>query len=221
MKIERINEILEQFKSTQTSFQNQFFVVQKQGSAFAQYQQSLRELSGRVDNLRNNHFQLERLKIDIEEIEYKLTQDLTVFEKKRLDIDHREKSFQIAPLERSIKETAEDVELFYKNAIYLKNHLENEYGTLTKEKMYELETKNWEEKVRDNIAMDWSLTGQVSKSSLEFLNSLPLENKKDIVADMELGDKIVKDFQEKENFQIDSEKLEMISISGEELKKLM
>jgi len=215
--INKINELLKDFKGTQSSFQNQYFVVQKQGTKYAQFIQALRELSSRVDNLRTQTFSYQRHLIDIEEIEYKLSKTNNDFEKRRLEIDYKEKMFQTEPLKRSIKETEEDVELFYKTAILLKE----EIGDTSKEHLLELEIDMWKDKVRRNIALDWQINGGLSKSSYEFLDSLPNKEKKEIVEEMKNQEKFIFDFEKKETFEIDMKKFNNLTIDKDEIKKLL
>jgi hypothetical protein len=218
--IEKIEELLKMHRGTQTTFQNRFFVIQKQKTLYAQFKQSLRELDGRISNLRTQSFAYERHLLELEELEYKISIS-DGFEKRRYEIDLREKGFQTPSLERGLKENEEDVETFYKSAILLKEEIENEYGSIEKEVLDRLEVEDWKEKVRGQIALDWQLTGQLSKASYEFLDSLPGEHKKEIVGEMKNQQKFISDFEDKEPFEIDTEKMKQLSLDTSEIKKLL
>ena len=208
--IEKINELLKDFDGRQSNFQNRYFVLEKQHNKYAQYIQALRELSSRVDTLRSEHFALERHLVDIEEIEYKL-QTAEGFDKKRLEIDLREKMFSTEPMRKSVDKLSEDISLFYNSALLLKPDGDEK----------QLEQEMWESKVKWNIFIDWKMSGNLSKSSYEFLASLPKDSRDKIVEELKDADKFMLEMEEEENNEIDFEKIEKLKIDKKEIKKLL
>ena len=163
-----IQELLKDHQSHMTEFQHDHFVTGKAGTPYAQYKQSLRELSSRIDVLSEDYASLEYLYVDIDEKAYIKENDDDEYKRRRAAIDHKKMVRQVASKEHHIKEVENETFSFYRHAVQLKKIV----GELTpeKEKQYTLEM--WEYKVKKMAALEIMTTGKLGIGTLDLAISL-------------------------------------------------
>jgi len=163
-----IHELLKDHQAHMTEFQHDHFVTGKAGTPYAQYKQSLRELSSRIDILRDEYASLEYLKISIDEKAHDKENHENEFERRRAAVDHKKMVRQISSNERQIKSVETEILSFYRHAVQLKAIV----GELTPEKEEQYTIELWEYKVKKMAALEIMTNGKLGISTLDLAISL-------------------------------------------------
>jgi len=183
-----------------SQFQDDYLVTTRAGGTlYGQYKQSLRELYKRFRGLRELTSNNARLKIDIEELEYKVEnpQD-DRFKVKRNQVDLKEKIMLMEESQRAISDTKREFMRFYQQAAFLKGKI----GDLTNEKRHQLDMDMWEFKIKEMAVIDWITSGRIRNSTFEFLHSCPKEMKTRIAQEFQHQDKMIEWYDNKEELHI-------------------
>ncbi|TET75198.1 MAG: hypothetical protein E3J43_08755 [Candidatus Heimdallarchaeota archaeon] len=195
-----LKELLNDHQTGMSQFQDDYLVTTRAGGTlYGQYKQALRELYKRFRGLRELTCNNERLKIDIEELEFDL-KSATGFPKRRKEVDCKEKIMLMEESERSIKDTKREFNRFYQQATYLKEQI----GKLTDEKRHQLDMEMWEFKIKEMAVIDLVTTGRIRNVTYEFLSSVPKDMKMRIAFEIrrENQDTLIDWYDDKEEYHI-------------------
>lgn len=147
-------------------FGNSIFQIKtfcKKESPEREYRNCLLQLNQKLNTLQECKFRREKLNIDLEEIEEKLS-NATGFEKKRLEIDKREKQYRLDEEIKLIEDALVEIET-YKHT--LKNLPE-----FTREQFEKAEFAYWKDKFLSAMKHEVLITGTVLKDTVEQLEKL-------------------------------------------------
>ena len=188
-----IQELLNDCQHTMTTFQHDHFVTGKAGTPYAQYMQSIRELSTRINSLRDGYADYELLLIDIDEQEYLSHNEENSFDKRRAVIEHRRRLRAVTDKEREIKGIENEALSFYRQALQLKKIV----GELTPEKEKIYTDEMWEYKVKYMAALEIMTTGRPSKGTLETVIALKGDLRHTLLESLNKPDDLVKEIENK------------------------
>jgi len=194
----KLKELLNDHQTGMSQFQDDYFVTTRAGGTlYGQYKQSLRELYKRFRGLRELTCGNERLQIDIDELKEKIGNS-EGFEKRRAEVDYKEKVMLMEESTRVIKDTKREFSRFYQQAAYLKDTI----GELTDEKRHQLDMDMWEFKIKEMAVIDWITSGRLRNSTFEFLHALPKDIKTRVANELTNQDELLKWYEEKEEHHI-------------------
>jgi hypothetical protein len=125
-----------------SEFQMDWFITGSAngGSLYGMYKQAIKELAGRLGNLRIFYFERKRVLLKIEELEHEIrdrTNDdgTKGFDVRGMEIDLEEARVGLVFLDRNHAENYREADRFYRQAVVLKARV----GELTVERRYDLE----------------------------------------------------------------------------------
>jgi len=195
-----LKTLLDDHQTGMSQFQDDYLVTTRAGGTlYGQYKQALRELYKRFRGLRELTCNNERLQIDIEELSEKVN-TTDGFEKRRAEVDYKEKVLLMEESQRAIKDTEREFKRFYQQASYLKEQI----GELTDEKRHQLDTEMWVFKIKEMAVVDWVSNGRLRNNTFEFLHSLPKELKLEVAEALKLQNQnaLVEWYATKEEYHI-------------------
>lgn len=179
--LDDLQSLLDDHQLGMSDFQDDYFVTLKTGTTlYGQYKQALRELYTRTKSLKNILCENELLQIDIEEIRFQLDEmkecSENNFAKRRKNVELKRKIMHKEESDRSLRDTAREWSRFYQQAQSLKA----EIGNITPERRRRLEMEMWEIRVKEKAAADFLTLGRLQKDTIELMNSLPLQSRRNI-----------------------------------------
>lgn len=190
-----LQELLQDYQMFHSKFQQDNFITKRAGGTlYGQYKQALRELAGRVKGLRSLRYDYDMLRIEIDELTYKLHKLETrrwrrkpsyKIDKIRLRIRHKQS--KLDETGRTIVETERELRRFYAQAVTIRQALEREYGTLTDEVKAKLDEDLWLYKAKEMAAVDLISQGRLRNTTYEMIAALPSHLKQSIVKDLKNG----------------------------------
>ena len=169
MNEKTIIELLKDHESKHSNFQIINFIVGGCLGDWARYKQCLREIESRYKILKTNEDELAIYNLDKKSIKRKLKLMLLGKARRELIIN-REKRLE-SERQEHIKHTKRELDEFVKIAKELKESI----GELDNGKRELLEADSWYQKARQLAAVEIMVTGAPSKSTFEFILSLPKE----------------------------------------------
>lgn len=213
-----LDTLLKDHQLYHSTLQQDCFITRRSGGTlYGQYKQSLRELYKRFRGLKDIFHEKELLKIDIEELQYKIENSLAFdkfeqeFEKKRNILNLKKKKLDMIELNKNIQDTEREFKRFYQQAYSLKSII----GELTEEKRETLDKEMWIYKLKEIAAIDIISTGRLKNTTIELISSLTKEDNLKITS--MIADKtIIKWFEEKE-----PETFELLEIEETEILKYL
>ena len=149
--------------------------VRAGGDTYGQYKQSLRELYKRYRGLKQLYSERELAQVDIDELSENSSSDK--FEQRRNAINLRTKKLNMDETNKNIEETEREFRRFYLQSCALKAII----GELTPERRDELDRGMWEYKMKEMAAVDFLTTGRLGVNTIEFIGSVPIEMRKNIL----------------------------------------
>lgn len=171
--LEQLSTMLDQRHLFHTDFQIDHFVIERAGiSLWGMYVQALRELSVRLDSLRETFLMIRETEIDVEEDQEAL-KDAESFRKRRIEIKLIRDRLKLESMNHSLRETRREFNRFASIALTLHDKL----GDVTQKQMRELEVEHWTKKFANQISSELELTHTIGKSTLESLAVIPPEMK--------------------------------------------
>jgi len=195
-----LKTLLDDHQTGMSQFQDDYLVTTRAGGTlYGQYKQSLRELYKRFRGLRELTSNNARLKIDIEELEWKIdTNQESDFELKRCEVNLKEKIMLMEESQRAISDTKREFMRFYQQAAHLKGKI----GELTDKKRHQLDMEMWEFKIKEMAVIDWISSGRLRNSTFEFLHSCPIDMKIRIAKELQDQNKLIEWYDNKEELHI-------------------
>lgn len=158
--------------------QDHFITRRAGGTHYGQYKQALRELFKRWRGLKELYHGRAELEIDIDETEFDLEHGGEgEFLRRRMELKLAKHKGDMLELQKNIQDTEREFKRFYNQAASLKEKI----GDLTEEKRRELDKDMWEFKLKEMAALDIMTQGRLSKSTIEFMNSLEVEDRKKLI----------------------------------------
>ncbi len=173
-----ICQLIKDHEPKHSEFQIKNFIIGGQGGDWFKYKQCLREIKSRVESLDSAEDQLTLFEIGKKSIKRKIKL-LLMGETKRQIFLKSEKRSAVAMAE-NIKHTKRELGEFAKIAKQLKSKL----GDIDTDKRLELESAAWIEKGRQMAAIEIMTMGGLSKTTMEFILSLPKESRRGILIEM-------------------------------------
>tara|TARA_B100002019_G_scaffold195025_1_gene168880 strand:+ start:3505 stop:4311 length:807 start_codon:yes stop_codon:yes gene_type:complete len=171
---EQILDYSVKYASGQTKYQNEIFVGKTHVTKYRQVRQALLELENRTHSLKKIEFEIEREKVHIEHIEQCLEECNNEYERKLLEIDHKDKKIDVEIAERKYKRQVKESEHFIK---MVQEECETEEDLLR----YwndddEEEKKYWIARMGKQAAMDILSFGRISVGNLDSISMMPEED---------------------------------------------
>jgi len=167
-----IEELLKDHEMYHSTFQQDYFITGAEATPYGQYKQALREISTRVDSIKNSEWELEKLLVEIEEQKEKAKKGKK-FERKYAEIEIKRKFHQAEQVDKSIDAVKKELERFVQHGIALKKQI----GDLTPEKSYELEKELYFEKCKEMLVTDWACLSRIQPQTYELMMSLPMSKR--------------------------------------------
>ena len=162
------------FATGQTKYQNEVFVGKTHVTKYRQVRQALLELENRTHSLKKIEFEIEREKVHIEHIEEALESCTNEYERKLLEIDHKDKLIDVEIAERKYKRQVKESEDFIKQ---VQEACETEEDLLRYwEDDEEEERKYWIARMGKQAAMDIMSFGRISVGNLDSIACMPEED---------------------------------------------
>ena len=180
----KIKELLTDYQRAHSEFQINNFIVGAAGDDWAQYKQALREIASRFDQIEDYPLQIELAEIELKEIKARRAW-FSKTKKARREIEIVRAERRIEASKRKEKETRRELAEFVARAVELKAAI----GELTDEKRRELEARSWEDKARKLAALDLISGGGISRTTSEFIFSLPAESRRRLIDTISTNDK--------------------------------
>jgi hypothetical protein len=169
-----IKKMMVDHRELHSEFQIDHFIVGSQGDRWAQYKQCLREISGRLENIRIKKAEGKLLKLDISRWHFCWP---SRYYRARAKAMRQEKIKRLAAINDIISEYERELSRF----LILARELKECFGSITKEVRDRLELDSWTAKGRRMAAIDRILTGGISHQTFEFILSLPLKSQNSIL----------------------------------------
>ena len=188
-----IQELLKDHTNYMTKFQHDHFVTGKAGTPYAQYKQSLRELSARITTLRDFYAEYDLMIVDLDEKKHLVETSDNEFERRRAAIEITRLERGMLGHERHTKEIEEETLSFYSQAVQLRKVV----GELTPEKEDQYTKEMWEYRVKKDAALEIMSTGRPSKGTIDMAISLKGELRETVLAALNNPEKLVQELQEK------------------------
>ena len=188
-----IQELLKDHTNYMTKFQHDHFVTGKAGTPYAQYKQSLRELSARITTLRDFYAEYDLMIVDIDEKKHLVETSDNEFERRRAAIEITRLERGILGHEAHTKEIEREAMSFYSQAVQLRKVV----GELTPEKEDQYTKEMWEYRVKKDAALEIMSTGRPSKGTIDMAISLKGELRETVLAALNNPEKLVQELQEK------------------------
>ena len=188
-----LKELLDDHQVGMSKFQDNYFVTQKAGGTlYGQYKQSLRELFGRFNILREEFFNYEIEKIEIDRIKNDLKNGKieNYYDKQIAELDLKKRSIALYERERYLEETKREFFNFYRQAVHLKGLL----GDLSQEKKDKLDREMYIWKTKAAAAIEYIMKGRISYETFNMIMSFPKEIKDKLL--QELSQKKAKEISE-------------------------
>ncbi len=178
MMDEKINKLLNDFQSYHSSFQIENFIIGSQGSEWFQYKQCLREVRSRTESIESAKDELALSKIGRKSVARKIK--LVFIGQIRKQMFLKNEKRRAAELVENIRETKRELNRFVELAWELKKKI----GELDEIKRQRLEADSWIEKARQMAAIEIMTMGGLSKTTMEFILSLPKESRRGILIEL-------------------------------------
>ena len=166
-----LEELFRDNQSSMSSFQHDWFVtVRAGGTLYGQYKQALRELHGRFRGSMDTEIKMERLRIEIEELQNEMDHEEDhTFNYRKLAVDLKEKTMHLYEYQRQQEENLREFVRFYQQACWLKEFV----GQLDDKKRRRLEEDLWIYRIKEMACIDYVSTGGIRNTTYEFMNALP------------------------------------------------
>lgn len=172
----KLRELLNDHQIGMSKFQDDYFVTQKAGGTlYGQYKQALRELFSRFNILRDEFFNYEMKKVDVEKLRNDLeTNKITnYYEKKKAELELWRQEIVLYEKSRQVDEIKREFFNFYRQAVHLKGLI----GEITEERRNELEKDMFIWRTKASAAVDYIMTGRMSTETFSMITSFPKEIK--------------------------------------------
>ena len=184
MNMDGIRGLLADHQKYHSEFQLAYFMIASNGlTPYGMYKQCLRELDRRHSVLCDHSGERELLEMQLRERWWSpWLRRLSV----RVRVAHTRRMMQFRQLCESIKDCERETQQLYEHARDLKAQV----GELTDERRRQLDVQFWQAKLRRIAAMDIASgtgVGEISRSTLDLLWSVPLEMRLDVLADAREG----------------------------------
>ena len=141
----------------------QIKILCKKESPQREYRHCLLQLNQKINALNECKFRRDRIQIDMEEIDSKL-ETATNFEKRRLEIDKKEKQYRLDEEIKLIEDALIEIETY--------KHTLKGLPEYTREEYEKSELQYWKEKFLSDMKHEMIATGMVSKDTVEQLEKV-------------------------------------------------
>lgn len=169
--LKEIGEMKEKVPFSNSDFQIQKFVIDGV-TAERCYRSSLLQLNQKIIALQESKFRRERYLVDIEEAKDKLKKDnIDKYEKRRLEILIDEKVFYYSNEEKLINDCIRECKLYYT--------ILKKLPDINREKFENSEQSYWIQRLQRDAINDIKIKGIIEKATLESLNKLGIDLKKE------------------------------------------
>jgi hypothetical protein len=178
-----LKELLDDHQFGMSKFQDNYFVTQRAGGTlYGQYKQSLRELFTRFTILREDFFNYEIEKIEIEKLQNSLNSGEieNKYEKKIVDLNIRKRIIGLYEKERYLEETKREFFNFYRQAVHLKGLI----GDLSQEKRDKLDRDMFIWRTKATAAIDYLMRGRISNETFNMIMSYPKDIKDKLLTEL-------------------------------------
>ena len=177
-----LEELKKDFEMFHSSIQIKDFILLKNGETeWGVYKQALRELTSREQSIRSMYASIAKTKIDLEEIQDKLSRvaipDKDSFQNRRLRIQEAELIYSIKDAEAALKDVEREFSIFYNVAIQLKQKL----GEITKERRKQLDRDYWVTHTKLMIARDFRNQHHLSAETVKMIEAFSAVEKNEIL----------------------------------------
>lgn len=108
-----IQQAFEPIPMGNTRFQIENFILNAAITPERKYRAIGMELNSKLKELRNTRISVEKIKIDIEEIEFKISKSQDLFEKRRLKLDLNVKKYELESFNKTVIDSIEEVKIYY------------------------------------------------------------------------------------------------------------
>ena len=180
MMKDKIEKLLRDFQKFHSEFQIENFIIRSQGNLWGQYKQCLREISSRNDQLQDLEDDLKLIRIDIDQMNQKWF-FFKISSKKRHEIKLQKMIRKKESLKANIKEISRELSEFVRIGESIRYKAWGN-STLSGEKIKALEKQMWHEKARFMMAIDLITIGNISKSTIEMIYSMPRKMKSELLS---------------------------------------
>ena len=171
-----VETLLKDHESRHSDFQIENFIIKKQGDAWAQYKQCLREISSRHESITGKENRARDISAGIKKsVRFKLWRFLN---RKRFAGNGS------GPEIKSADGNTKDLKAELACLLKIAQKLKEEIGEVTEEKRYQLETKSWAAKGLKMAAIDLMASGRISNQTYDFLFALPKDSMVDIIKEL-------------------------------------
>ena len=170
-----IESLLKDFELYHTEFQIRNFIIGTAGDAWAQYKQCLREISSRYETYLQGKAQIQALEREVERI----ARRRFGYKKIKLALVDR-KSRELDTLREKHRHLLRELRIFIDAATTIKR--EASFDGLSKEKKMHLEALSWLVKAKRMAALDLIAFGNFSRSTVDFIFSLPKDQRRELLA---------------------------------------
>jgi len=171
---EQILDYSVRYASGQTKYQNEVFVSHSHVTKYRQVRQALLELENRTHSLKKIEFEIEREKVHRDHIEERLANCESEYERKLLEIDHKDKCIDIEIAERKYIRQTKESDVFID---LVRQHCATEEDLLRYwNDDEEEEKKYWIARMGKQAAMDIMSFGRISVGNLDSISMMPEED---------------------------------------------
>lgn len=177
--MEPLKTFIDDHQIYHSNFQMDFLITGKNGATdYGMYKQCLRELFKRYRGIKQLYCHREKLKIDIDEHEYKSTHEENEFKRRRAEVDLIECKLGEEDLDKNISDTEREFIRFSAQADALKKRV----GELTDEERDKKDLELWMESFKFELAVEKNNTGRINSNMLQTLKAIPVTLRQELFA---------------------------------------
>jgi hypothetical protein len=167
------------FEQYHSKFQIDNFIIASQGNIWAQYKQCLREIQSRHETHIETGEQLTISKLELSQLTKRKAWRIGRLRRERHQIKIKRTERKIKGLILKFEHIGRELKIFIDRAVDIRNRAG--YENLSGEQKEKLEAQMWFEKGKRLMAGDFMFNGSISQSTANFIFSLPLDMRKEII----------------------------------------
>jgi hypothetical protein len=174
LSVEQILDYSVKYASGQTKYQNEIFVGKSHVTKYRQVRQALLELENRTHSLKKIEFEIERECVHRDHVAERLLDCPNEYERRLLEIDHKDKVIDIEIAQRKYKRQVAESEHFIK---IVQDNCKTEEDLLRYwNDDEEEEKKYWIARMGKQAALDIMSFGRISTGNLDSIAMMPEED---------------------------------------------